>query len=103
MSETTSRVRTLLAAAGAFVTAFLAGSHHTLHMLLLGVGLGTSSVFFSPGLRRAMLVVSLAMTALSAWWLLRQPRRGPVETVAVFAAIGASLAFLAWSVTQHGW
>lgn len=103
MSAKERPLRAILAAVGAFLTAFLAGSHHTLHMLLLGVGLGTSSIFFSPGLRRVMLVVSLAMTALSAWWLLRKPRRGPVETVAVFTAIGASLAFLAWSVTQHGW
>lgn len=96
------RWRSVLASAGAFLAAFLAGSHHALHMMLLSVGLGSSAVFFSPGLRRAMLAASLLMSALSVWWFVRKPHKPPVETVAVFAALGASLVFLGWTVTQHG-
>lgn len=98
-----SRWRAVLASVGAFLAAFLAGSHHALHMMLLSVGLGGSALFLSPALRRGMLVVSLAMTLLSAWWLLRKPHRGAAETVAVFAALGASLVFILWGVAQHGW
>lgn len=96
------RRRTWLASLGAFLAAFLAGSHHSLHMLLLSVGLGGSSLFFSPGLRRGMLVVSLLMTAFGAWSLLRRPR-GKAETLAVSAALGASVVLLVGSVVRDGW
>lgn len=102
MSETPARWRSMAAGVGAFLAAFLAGSHHTLHMLLLSVGLGSSALFFSPGLRRAMLAVSLLMSALTVWWFLRKPHKAHAETVAVFAALGASLVFLGWTVMQHG-
>lgn len=96
------RWRAVAASAGAFLAAFLAGSHHSLHMLLLSVGLGGSSLLFSPALRRTMLALSLVMTGLSAWWFLRKAHKTPAETVAVFAAIGASLVVLAWTVLKHG-
>lgn len=97
------RWKAVLASVGAFLAALLAGSHHSLHMLLLSIGLGGSSVFFSPGLRRAMLALSLAMTLLSAWWLVRRPQRGAAETLALSAALGASLALLVGSVVRDGW
>lgn len=94
-------VKAVLASAGAFLGALVASSHHGLHMILLSVGLGGSSVFFSPGLRRTMLVVSLAMTLLTAWWILRRPR-GRVESLAAGLGVGASLVLLANTVIQHG-
>jgi hypothetical protein len=97
-----SRWRAFAASAGAFLAAFLAGSHHTLHMLLLSIGLGGSAFLFSPALRRSMLAVSLAMSALTMGWFLRKPRKTHAETVAVFAALGASLVLVAWTVMQHG-
>lgn len=100
---TPTRGKTWVAALGAFLAAFVAGSHHSLHMLLLSVGLGGSSLLFSPGVRRAMLLVSLAMTLVSAWSLLRRPRRSGVETLAVSAALGASLVLLVGSVIRDGW
>lgn len=95
--------RTWPAGAVAFLAAFLAGSHHGLHMLLLGVGLGGSSLFFTPGVRRAMLAVSLVMTAFAARSLLRGPPRGAAETVALGAALGASAVLLVGSVMRDGW
>lgn len=105
MSETRAqapRWRALAASAGAFLAALLAGSHHSLHMLLLSVGLGGSSLLVTPALRRAMLALSLVMTGLSTWWFLRKLHKACAETVAVFAAIGASLVVLVWTVVKHG-
>lgn len=94
--------RSAFAAVGSFVAAFVASSHHSLHMLLLSLGIGTSSLFFTPGLRRAMLALSLAMAAASAWWAWRRPHRGAPETFAVVAGLTASLALLGYSVVAHG-
>ena len=102
MTRTAPRWRGAAAAVGAFLAAFLAGSHHWLHMMLLSVGVGSGALLLSPGLRRAMLLLSLAMSALSLAWFLRKAHKPPAETVAVFAALGASLTFVSWSVAQDG-
>lgn len=102
MRARVARWRALAASVGSFLAALLAGSHHTVHMLLLSVGLGGSALFLSPVLRRAMLAVSLAMSVLTVAWFLRKPHKPHAETVAVFAALGASLVLLAWTVMQHG-
>lgn len=80
----------------------MAGSHHTLHMLLLSLGIGASSFLFTPGTRRAMLVVSLAMTGVFAWWAFRRPHRSFAHTAGVVAAIAASLALVVVSVVRDG-
>lgn len=98
-----SRVRAWAAGIGAFLAAFVASSHHTIHMALLSLGIGGSSLFFGPGVRRVMLLVSLAMTALMLWWLVRQQARAPAQTAALVASIAASLGLVAWSVWSHGW
>lgn len=97
------RWKAVAGSVGAFLAALVAGSHHSLHMLLLSVGLGGSSFFFTPGVRRAMLVASLAMTLLTAWGLLRRPHRSAAETLAVSMALGASLVLLVGSVARDGW
>lgn len=99
-----SAVRCVAAATGAFLAALVASSHHTLHMMLLSLGIGGSAHLFSPGARRAMLVVSLLMTALSAWWFLRRAEhRRPAHVFAVTLGAAASLALVVVSVVQHGW
>lgn len=95
--------RSWLAGVGAFLAAFVASSHHTLHMALISLGIGASSMLFTPGIRRAMLVVSLVMTGLAAWWLLRKPNRSFATTLGVAASVAASLALIAFSVVRHGW
>lgn len=100
-----TRARSWLAATGAFLTAFLASSHHWLHMLLLslGVGAGFSALLFDPAARRAMLVLSLAMTALVSWWMWRRPHRALAERLALAASIAISLGLVAYAVAVHGW
>ena len=94
-----------LAALAAFLAAFLANSHHALHMLLLslGVGVGFSSLLFSPAARRAMLVISLAMTALAVVWLVRRPHRDRAHAWGVVASVAASVGLVAYTVIAHGW
>lgn len=97
--------RSALAAIGAFLAAFVASSHHWLHMLLLslGVGVGFSALLFDPLARRAMLVASVAMTALVAWWAWRRPHRALAERLALLASIAISLGLVAYTVLVHGW
>lgn len=99
-----SAVRSVVAATGAFLAALVASSHHALHMMLLSLGIGGSAMFFPHGMRRLMLVVSLAMTALSAWWFLRRPEhRRPAAVFAVTLGAVASVALVVLSVVRHGW
>lgn len=93
-------VRAWLAGAGAFAAAFLASSHHSLHMLLLSVGMGGSALLLSARLRLGMLLVSLFMTAFGAWWLLHRPRESRLQNRAVIASLAASLALIAWTVLR---
>lgn len=94
-----------LVSLGAFLAALLANSHHTLHMLLLslGVGVGFSSLLFNPAARRVMLAASLAMTAATLLWLLRRPHRSAAQKLGVAASIAASLGLVAYTVVKHGW
>lgn len=90
-----------LAGAGAFAAAFLANSHHSLHMLLLSLGIGGSAFFLAPSLRLGMVLVSLAMTGAGIWWLWRHPRRSQVEGWAILASLYASILLIAWTVLAH--
>ena len=94
-----------LAAVGAFLAALVASSHHTLHMLLLslGVGVGFSALLFNTGARRAMIVVSLAMTALTVAWSMRRPHRSTAQMAALAVSVAASIGLLAYTVILHGW
>lgn len=97
--------RSWLAATGAFLAALVASSHHWLHMLLisLGVGVGFSALLFDPTTRRLMLVGSVAMTALVAWWTGRRPHRALPETLALALSVVISLGLVAYTVVVHGW
>lgn len=72
-------------------------------MLLISLGIGASTFLLSDNARRAMIVVSLLMTALFAWWSLRRPHRSTAALAGIVAAIAASLALVAFSVVRDGW
>lgn len=93
------------AAIVAFLAAFLASSHHWLHMVLisLGLGVGFSAFLFDPVARRAMLTLSLVMVALVAWWSWRRPHRDMAQLFALALSIAISLGLVAYTVIAYGW
>jgi hypothetical protein len=92
------------ASIGAMVLAFLASQHHNVHMALLTVGLGGSGMTFMqvyPGIRRGMLLASLAMVALNLRSLKRRPMASAMRrTVLGFSVLTIVLAV--WSVIRLG-
>jgi hypothetical protein len=93
-----------LTAVGSMLLAFLASQHHTLHMLLFTLGMGSAGMGFMnqfPVLRRAMLLMSLMMTG---WTVYRLWRRQRPTGMRIFGALSAalSLALIGWSVYQFG-
>lgn len=95
--------RTWLAAVGSFLVALVASSHHSLHMILLSLGLGATSFFMTPTLRRAMLLLSLAMAAFLTYRLVRHPERPMPQLVAAVVSICLSVGLVAYSVVSDGW
>jgi hypothetical protein len=94
--------RTGLASVGAVVLAFLASQHHNLHMLLLAFGLGGAGTSFiqAPGIRRAMLLLSLGMVAVSLASLRRTAGTGMRGLIIASAAV--TLGLVTWSVLRLG-
>lgn len=89
-------------AAASFAAAFLAGSHHWIHSLLLSLGLAAGSAFMPPWLRRTMLGASFVMVAWSVAWLLRAPQPSAARFWGVGAGACLSVAFLAFAVVTDG-
>jgi hypothetical protein len=88
----------------AVVLAFLASQHHTLHMLLLVFGLGGAGASFmttAPLLRRAMLLMSLAMVAVIAYQI-RNPGRPRSFRIFGAISIALTLGLVGWSIMQFG-
>ena len=84
--------------------AFLASQHHTLHMLLLTVGVGgagTSFLATFPTVRR-LLLLSLVMVGVT---LYQHWRHRPPLAVRALELVSAALTFglLAWSIGTFGW
>lgn len=93
-----------LAAGGSMLLALLASQHHTLHMLLLTLGMGSAGMSFMnqfPLLRRAMLLMSLIMTG---WTIYRLWSRQRPAGVRIFGglSVALSLGLIAFSVYQFG-
>lgn len=89
---------------GAVVLAFLASQHHTLHMLVLALGMGsasTSVMTTAPLLRRAMLAMSLIMVAVMAYQMWRGKRAKSLRVLNAVSIV-ATLGLVAWSVKQFG-
>jgi len=89
---------------GAVVLAFLASQHHALHMLLLALGMGgagTSLMTAVPLVRRAMLLMSLAMVVVTAYQL-RDPTRPRSMRRLGALSIVATIGLMAWSLATFG-
>lgn len=89
---------------GALILAFLASQHHALHMLVLAIGLGgasASTMTAVPLVRRAMVVMSLAMVAVMAYQM-RDARRPKSVRVMNAVSILGTLGLVAWSILQFG-
>jgi len=98
------RTRQMLTSAGPVVLAFLAGQHHSLHMLLLTFGVGTAGMSFLtmyPDIRRVMLAVSLVV---AGWLAYRASRPGRPRAVRLTQGVSVltTLALVAWSVSEFG-
>jgi len=95
--------RGTLASTLAVVLAFLAGQHHNVHVLLLAFGLGGAGVSLMeafPGIRRAMLLLSVGMVAVSLTSL-RRPA-GSAMRALILASVALTLGLVAWSVLRLG-
>ena len=93
-----------LTSIGAVILAFLASQHHTLHMLLLAVGVGGASMSFMttfPLNRRAMLLMSHLMVVLILNQV-RHPKRTLPMRITGGVSILVTLGLVAWSVLQFG-
>jgi hypothetical protein len=91
-----------IASAVGVVLAFLASQHHNLHMLLLSLGLGGAGGSLMqgfPGIRRAMLIVSLVIVAAS---LVSLRRAGTGHRTLVVVSAVVTTALIAWSVLRIG-
>ncbi len=92
-----------LTASGSVLVAFVASQHHALHMLL-GLGLGGAGMGVmatSPLLRRAMLLVALALAAVTAYRLLRHRPPRPQYVINLLSIV-LTLGLLVWSISQFG-
>ena len=98
------RTRQMLSTIGPVVVAFLAGQHHSLHMLLLTFGVGTAGMSFLtmyPDIRRVMLAASVVVAAWLAYRASR-PGRARAERVTQGVSVVTTLALVAWSVSEFG-
>jgi hypothetical protein len=98
------RARDLLTSVGPVVLAFLAGQHHTLHMLLLTFGAGTAGMSFLtmyPAIRRAMLAASLGVTGLAAYRATRPGQPRSVRLMHAFS-VALTLVLVGWSASEFG-
>ena len=98
------RAREVLSAAGPVVLAFLAGQHHTLHMLILTLGVGTAGMAFMtayPAVRRAMLAVSLIVAGVATYRATR-PGRPRAVRLTHAASVVATVLLVGWSVAEFG-
>ena len=89
---------------GAAVLAFLSGRHHSLMMLLILTGLGSADMGHMtavPTVRRAMLLLSLAMLVLLALQI-RDSRRPRSVRIAGLFSIAVTVAIGGWSVLRFG-
>lgn len=92
------------ASIGGMLLAFLSTQHHNLHMLLLTLGVGGSTMTFVqsfPAVRRIMLLVSVGVVALNLRAL--RHRSAPAWMRAATIAFSAiTLGIVGWSVVRAG-
>lgn len=96
--------RTGITALGSVLLAFLATQHHTIHMLILTLGLGgagMSAMTAFPLVRRAMLLMALLMVGITIRQLWRHH---PTFWLRVSGAISivVTLSLMIWTTLQFG-
>lgn len=104
MAPEGSKRSTGVTSVAAVLLAFLASQHHTLHMLLFAVGIGGAGASFMtmfPLVRRAMLLMSLAMVALMVYRAL-DARSSTAMRLVNAVSVLVTLSLVAWSVAQFG-
>ena len=87
---------------GAVALAFLASQHHTLHMLLVAVGIGGAGASFMntfPVVRKVMLLMSLAMVGLMSYRTCDSKRSASMRAMNLVSVV-LTLGLVAWSVSQ---
>lgn len=92
-----------VASTGGIALAFLTSQHHNLHTLLLALGLGGAGMTLMqsfPDLRRAMLLLSLAMVAVSLSSLRHHAAAG--RRTLILASAVVTIGLVAWSVLRLG-
>jgi hypothetical protein len=103
-SDRLRRGQEVLTSVGPVVLAFLASQHHTLHMLLLSLGMGTAGMSFMamyPDIRRGMLAISLLAAGLAAYQVSRRGRPRWMRLGQLLSAIG-TLLLVGWSLIRFG-
>ena len=93
-----------VASIGSIALAFLASQHHTLHMLLFTLGMGSAGMSFMtmfPVVRRVMLLMSLAMLGVIGYQVRDQKRPIPMRIMGGVSML-LTLGLLIWSVMQFG-
>ena len=93
-----------LTSVGAVALAFLASQHHTLHMLVVALGIGSAGMSFMvmfPLVRRAMLLMSLVMAGVIVNQA-RDPKRPP--SVRILGGVSAlvTVGLMLRSILQFG-
>ena len=99
-----SKRSTGVTSVAAVLLAFLASQHHTLHMLLIAAGIGgagASAMTMFPMVRRAMLLMSLAMVALMLYRAMSARYSKGMRLVNAVSVL-VTLGLVAWSVVQFG-
>ncbi|MBW6493173.1 MAG: hypothetical protein K0B16_01210 [Burkholderiaceae bacterium] len=88
----------------AVLLAFLASQHHTLHMVLIALGIGgagASSMTMFPMVRRVMLLMSLAMVVVLVYRALDARCSNAMRLVSAVSVL-VTLGLVGWSVRQFG-
>ena len=96
--------REWLVSVGAMVLAFLASQHHNLHMLLLAIGLSGAQMNVMtavPILRRAMLLLSLAMVAVLCYQIRDAKRPRSVRILGAISIV-VTVTVAGWSIIRFG-
>ncbi len=99
-----SKRSTGVTSVAAVLLAFLASQHHSLHMLLLTVGIGGAGASFMtmfPLVRRVMLLMSLAMVVLMAYRAI-SARYSSAMRLLNAGSVVVTLVLVVWSVWQFG-
>jgi hypothetical protein len=89
---------------GAMVMAFLASQHHNLMLLLMTLGLGGTEMSFmtaAPLVRRAMLLLSLAMVAVIGFQM-RDAKRPRTVRITGLISIVVTVGLAGWSILRFG-